>query len=279
MRLLTEGFAMRENIELSESECKENLNKFYSYFENGYKFEDFLKAYLAKIGLEEIVVTRRSGDGGIDLTAVRKGVGGLSNSIDQPYFIQAKRYAPGRCVSPGLIRALRGSFTCGTGMFITTGKVSGQAQEEARNLDPSKPVIVIEGEELVRSCIDNGIGFVFKPVFSKEALDQIMGEGIQSEIEPPFETVRSVTESDIRTYIFVLPRAIREMLPEDASTIDIQFGASECKTYNLSADKRYIGGISEVYRQFGLRRPDGVFIPREAVWTKRPDGKFKVDFR
>ena len=91
---------MSRSIELSESECKENIRKFYSYFDDYYKFEEFLKTYLEKIGLDEVVVTRRSGDGGIDLTAVRKGLGGLANAIDQPYFIQAKRYLPDRCVPP-----------------------------------------------------------------------------------------------------------------------------------------------------------------------------------
>lgn len=33
--------------------------------------------YLEKIGLDEVVVTQRSSDGGIDLEAVRYGVGGL----------------------------------------------------------------------------------------------------------------------------------------------------------------------------------------------------------
>ena len=89
---------------MSENECKENIRKFYSYFDDSYKFEEFLKTYLEKIGLDEVVVTRRSGDGGIDLTAVRKGLGGLANAIDQPYFIQAKRYLPDRCVPPRFMR-------------------------------------------------------------------------------------------------------------------------------------------------------------------------------
>ena len=123
---------MRKSIELSEDECKENIQKFYAYFENGYKFEDFLKNYLEKIGLEEIVVTRRSGDGGLDLTAVRKGIGCLSYAVDQPYYIQAKRYAPERNAPPKDIRELRGSFCSGTGIFITTGRVSEHAKKDAR---------------------------------------------------------------------------------------------------------------------------------------------------
>ena len=61
---------MRNNIELNKEEYNALLEQFYTYFEDGYKFEEFLKIYLEKIGLEEVYVTKRSGDGGIDLTAI-----------------------------------------------------------------------------------------------------------------------------------------------------------------------------------------------------------------
>ena len=100
-----------------------------------------------------------------------------------------------------------------------------------------------------------------------------------AESEPPFEIERTVTTNDIRAYILVLPRIIRDILPENASTIEIQFGNLPCKTFNLSADRRYVGGITQMYKHFGLRRSDGVFIPKKAVWSKQTDGKFKVEFR
>lgn len=62
---------MRKNIEISDEKINEFLEQFYSYFESGYAFEEFLKVYLEKIGLDEVVVTQRSSDGGIDLEAVR----------------------------------------------------------------------------------------------------------------------------------------------------------------------------------------------------------------
>lgn len=65
---------MRKKIDVSAEEYSEIVDSFYAYFENGYKFEEFLKVYLEKIGLEEVFVTKKSGDGGIDLTAVRKGI-------------------------------------------------------------------------------------------------------------------------------------------------------------------------------------------------------------
>lgn len=72
---------MRNNIELNKEEYNALLEQFYTYFEDGYKFEEFLKIYLEKMGLEEVYVTKRSGDGGIDLTAIRKGIGGDRKSV------------------------------------------------------------------------------------------------------------------------------------------------------------------------------------------------------
>ena len=68
---------MRKNIEISDEKISEFLEQFYGYFESGYAFEEFLKVYLETIGLDEVVVTQRSSDGGIDLEAVRYGVGAL----------------------------------------------------------------------------------------------------------------------------------------------------------------------------------------------------------
>ena len=101
----------------------------------------------------------------------------------------------------------------------------------------------------------------------------------QAESEPTFEVERTVTQNDIRAYILVLPRAIRDMLPENVSTIEIQFGDLPCKTFNLSADRKYVGGIAQMYKHFGLKRSDGVFTPKKAVWSKQAEGKFKVEFR
>lgn len=51
---------MRKNIEISNEKISEFLEQFYGYFESGYAFEEFLKVYLEKIGLDEVIVTQRS---------------------------------------------------------------------------------------------------------------------------------------------------------------------------------------------------------------------------
>ncbi len=45
---------------LREKEIVELQEKFYKYFETGYVFENFLKEYLLKIGLDEVEITQRS---------------------------------------------------------------------------------------------------------------------------------------------------------------------------------------------------------------------------
>lgn len=271
---------MRKNIDLSAKEYTEIVDDFYNYFEDGYKFEEFLKVFLEKIGLEEVFVTKKSGDAGIDLTAVRKGIGGLANSVDEPFYIQAKRYSPGSTVPPEKIRALRGSFSSGVGMFITTGKVSDNAKLEAQQIDPSRPIIVVDGKELVRTCIEKEIGFTFKPVFSKIALDNIMEKTPVPPNRQSITVERVVTENDIRAYILVLPRTIRERLPDGASVINIKFGnTSSYKEYRIDAQKRYVGGIAKAYRDFGLRQPDGVFVSKRAVWHIESEDKFIVEFK
>ncbi|MFR6257618.1 MAG: restriction endonuclease, partial [Anaerovoracaceae bacterium] len=259
-------------------EYNEIVDSFYNYFEDGYNFEEFLKVYLEKIGLEEVFVTKKSGDGGIDLTAVRKGIGGLSNSVDESFYIQAKRYSPASTISPEKIRALRGSFRSGVGMFITTGKVSDNAKVEAQQIDPSRPIIVVDGRELVNTCIEKEIGFTFKPVFSKPALDNIMKNTSAVNSEQGITVDRVVTENDIRAYILVLPRAIKERLSENVTVITIRFGNSSYKEYRIDAQRRYVGGISKAYRDFGLRQPDGVFISKRAVWHIESGGRFTVEF-
>jgi len=269
---------MRKNIDLSVEEYSEIINNFYNYFEDGYKFEEFLKIYLEKIGLEEVFVTKKSNDGGIDLTAVRKGIGGLSNSVDEPFYIQAKRYLPTSTISPEKIRALRGSFRNGVGMFITTGKVSDNAKSEAREIDPSRPIVVVDGKELVSTCIEKEIGFTFKPVFSKIALDNIMNN--DSHAVNDIQVVeRIVTQNDIRAYILVLPQAIKEIIPADVSSIKINFDGCTYKDYRIDAQRRYVGGISKAYKDFGLRQEDGVFVSKKALWHIEGTDKFTIKFK
>lgn len=99
---------MREIIDISSDKLDDIIKDFYLYFENGYQFEDFLKVYLEKIGLDEVRVTQRSSDGGIDLEAIRYGVGGLDGADSVQYYVQAKRNKPGTTIPIEKVREFRG---------------------------------------------------------------------------------------------------------------------------------------------------------------------------
>ncbi len=69
--------------------------------------------------MDEVLVTKRSSDGGIDLEALRYGVGDIDQADSVNYYVQAKRYKPGKSVPIEKIRALRGVMPSGSkGIFI-----------------------------------------------------------------------------------------------------------------------------------------------------------------
>lgn len=93
------------------------------------------------MGLDEVQITQRSRDGGIDLTAIRKGVGDFSEIDITRYYIQAKRYSMDSKIGSRTIRELKGTIPFGhKGMLITTSDFTKDAVTESAN-DPSKPVV------------------------------------------------------------------------------------------------------------------------------------------
>lgn len=59
------------------------------------------------------------------------------------------------------------------GIFITTAKFSKSTKEEFGG-EQVTPIILIDGKTLVDSCIDNELGFVYKPCFNKQYMDRLM---------------------------------------------------------------------------------------------------------
>ncbi len=55
--------------------------EFYNFFENGYDFEFFLKEILKDLEFKDIKVTKKSGDGGIDLICYKDIIEGI-NTIE-----------------------------------------------------------------------------------------------------------------------------------------------------------------------------------------------------
>ena len=120
---------------------------------NPYSFEKLTQRLLRECGFDDVKVTRKSGDGGIDGTGKLKINGIFSFNIA----FQCKRYQ-GSVGAPD-IRDFRGSLTTDIekGLFITTGSFSKQAIDEASN-PGKKQIDLISGEEFMTKLAEYGIG-------------------------------------------------------------------------------------------------------------------------
>jgi restriction system protein len=276
---------MRKNIEISDEKLSEFLEQFYEYFENGYAFEEFLKVYLEKIGLDEVVVTQRSSDGGVDLEALRYGVGGFDGADAVDYYVQAKRNKPGTTIPIEKVRALRGVIPSGSkGIFITTASYTKKTKEFIET-DSTRPIILIDGKSLVESCIDNEIGFVFTPVFSKNAMDALKDESddlvqINGTIDERNENIKLVVDkqisaNDIRARILRLPKAIINLLSPEARKVKVVFNGLPAKDLTIAKNRCYLAGVTEIYKDSGLIADDGSYNPCKAIW-KWSDDKIEI---
>ena len=267
---------MRIIQDFSEKELKGVLDEFYSYFQTGFEFEEFLKPFLEAIGLSEVFVTKKTGDGGVDLTAVKEGLAEINNVDSVKYRIQAKRFSPTATISPEKIDALRGNLSFNEkGLFITTARVSDKAKEQAVSKDPYKPVYVIDGIDLVRICIDKQIGFAYKPVFSKSALDIFTNK--KQELYPSetffvfdFDSVeKTITANDVRVHIISLPRVVIDKINNNDQKQPMKLVVNGTDTYTVTfcPSRNYLSQVTEIFRKYGLLQDDGTIAEKKAKWA------------
>ncbi|MBZ5637597.1 MAG: restriction endonuclease [Acidobacteriia bacterium] len=107
-------------------------------------FERFCQRLLRESGFEEVSVTGRSGDGGID------GIGVLQVNalVSFKVLFQCKRYTGS--VTPSQVRDFRGAMMgrADKGIMITTGSFTSDARKEAVR-DGVPPIELVDGEKLV----------------------------------------------------------------------------------------------------------------------------------
>lgn len=266
---------MSNIIELNENELKESLEQLYNSFDNGYEFEEFLKFFLEKIGLEEVVVTQRSRDGGIDLTCIKSGINGLSNLDEVKYYIQAKCFKPSSTVSIKDLRELRGVMPLNyKGIFITTAKFPSGAQEFAEE-DKSRQIILIDGKTLVQQCISVGLGFNLKPVFDSKSLEALTLKKSSTPIKQndmPEQKVnydivvsKRISLNDIRARILRIPSEIEKEISKDIKQLTISVNSRQYKL-NINAERTYLGGVTQLYKIEGLIIENNIFVPKKAIW-------------
>lgn len=119
-----------------------------------FQFEYLIADLLRKIGYENVEVTKRSGDKGIDVIG-NLTVGGLTNVKT---VIQVKRYKTGNNISGKYITQLRGSAEVDQrGLIITTSDFTKDALSESKAIN-KMPVALVNGKKLLELLFNYRVG-------------------------------------------------------------------------------------------------------------------------
>jgi len=150
-RLRTAATQVEQAIERWNDQVKAELLDQLREIDPG-TFEELIGELLEKIGFEDVEVTRRSGDQGIDVRGVLT-VGGVTRVKTA---IQVKRWS--KNVPDRIVRELRGSIgPQEQGLVITTSGFTRSAIKEAAMTDRAS-VTLIDGKMLVEQLAEFEIG-------------------------------------------------------------------------------------------------------------------------
>lgn len=137
----------------SEDDWKKRINEIIVKHLSAPAFERLIQRMLREKGFTQVIVTGRSGDGGIDGRGIAKINGILSFHI----VFQCKRYTGS--VSAKEIRDFRGAMVGRTdkGLFITTSSYTRQAIDEATR-DGAPAIDLIDGDKLAEKLKELHLG-------------------------------------------------------------------------------------------------------------------------
>ena len=118
-----------------------------------FAFEHLIKRLLEEMDYQNVAVTARSGDGGIDVVAdIELGITSVREVV------QAKRHR--RAIQRKDLDALRGSlyrFNAVRGTIVTTSRFAKGTQDAAFATGVA-PITLVDGDKLIDLLIDHGIG-------------------------------------------------------------------------------------------------------------------------
>ncbi len=116
------------------------------------EFQDFIKLLLETLGFEDVVVSRLTNDGGIDV----RGTLVVGEVIKTKMAIQAKKWRNN--VQSPVVQQVRGSLGMHEhGLIITTASFSAGAIKEASR-ENAVPIALMNGDQLVSLLIEHEIG-------------------------------------------------------------------------------------------------------------------------
>lgn len=210
-------------------------------------FEHLIGDLLEKLGYENVEVTKRSGDKGIDVKAVLT-VYGFTNVKTA---VQVKRYDGN--VGDGVVREIRGAAeTDQRGLIITTGDFTKAAKEEvaAKN---KVPVSLVNGEMLLDLLIKYRIGVKVK-TSELLSLDEDYFENLESDDYD--------TPSDKKKAIWPLPGGIDHYYESLLSILgaikdkpmskDALLKWFKSNFENVNSDKTIMSYMSNIFANLGL---------------------------
>jgi restriction system protein len=115
-------------------------------------FEDLIGALLVKLGFENVAVTSRGNDGGIDV----RGILVVGDVVRLRMAVQVKRWKQN--IQAPTVQQLRGALGAHEqGLIITTSGFSSGARQEAKRAD-AVPVGLMDGDQLVALMVQNDLG-------------------------------------------------------------------------------------------------------------------------
>lgn len=144
--------ALRALARQHESSVRESIRDILADLDP-FAFEHLVKRLLEAMSYDNVEVTSRSGDGGVDVVAdIELGITSVREVV------QAKRHK--RAIQRKDLDALRGClhrFRAVRGTIISTARFSKGTRDAA--FEPSAaPITLIDGEKLIELLIANGIG-------------------------------------------------------------------------------------------------------------------------
>jgi len=124
---------------------------------------------LREAGFEQVVVTGKSNDGGID----GHGVLSVNHFVSFRVLFQCKRYSG--TVAPAQVRDFRGAMQgrADKGLILTTGSFTTEAKREASR-DGAPPIELVDGDELVELFAKLELGL--RPVTTYEVDEAFFAE-------------------------------------------------------------------------------------------------------
>ena len=146
-----ESSGLGSQIEQHNRTVRKKLHEHIKNMDPG-EFEELIGQLLAALGFEEVTVTDRHNDGGVDV----RGTLVVGEVIKTSMAVQVKRWKNN--VQAGTVQQVRGSLGAHEqGLIITTSDYSKGARDEAERPD-AIPVGLMNGEQLVRLLAENDIG-------------------------------------------------------------------------------------------------------------------------